>query len=305
MIRRFFGAQKTRFSNWQKAIAQVRKVYFSVHGRTPNIFRPRRFTEKMQWRKLFDVNPIYPVLCNKLAVRDFIAARIGDGYHVPVLWIGTPADIPFEQLEPPYVIKSNHACGQVMMIADRQSLEPAAIRETTTAWLSKPYGVHMEEAAYWAVPPRLFIERMLLTETGAPPEEHRLHLFHGKTAFIQTTIIENGVARHGAFHTPQWSPRDWYFTQQRNLVFPRPERLDEMIRLAEILGRDFDHLRVDFFDDGSRLWLSELTLFSWSGFGIFHPDEADFIFGSHWRLRAPMLRALATILLRRRAVPPN
>ena len=131
MIRKFYETQKTRLSDWQKAIAQVRKVYFSVHGRAPNIFRPRRFTEKMQWRKLFDDNPVYPVLCDKLAVRDFIAARIGDRYHVPVLWIGAPADIPFDQLEPPYVIKSNHACGQVIMVAGRASLNPAAIRQTT------------------------------------------------------------------------------------------------------------------------------------------------------------------------------
>ena len=303
MIRKFYETQKTRLSDWQKAIAQVRKVYFSVHGRAPNIFRPRRFTEKMQWRKLFDDNPVYPVLCDKLAVRDFIAARIGDRYHVPVLWIGAPADIPFDQLEPPYVIKSNHACGQVIMVAGRASLNPAAIRQTTTAWLAEPYGVHMEEAAYWAVPPRLFIEQMLLTKSGAPPDEHRLHLFQGKTAFIQTTVIEDGVARHGAFHTPQWSPQDWYFTQARNIVFPRPARLDEMIRLAEILGREFDYLRVDFFDDGQRLWLSELTLFSWSGLGIFHPDQADFTFGSYWRLRAPIWRALLKILLHRRPIP--
>jgi len=274
-----------------------------VHGRKPHIFRPRRFTEKMQWRKLFDMNPIYPVLCDKLAVRDFIAARIGDQYHVPVLWMGAPSDIPFEHIEPPYVIKSNHGCGQVMMIADRESIDPLAIRETTASWLAQPYGVHMEEMAYWPVPPRLFIERMLLTDTGAPPEEVRLHLFHGKTVFIQTTVVLDGVARHGAFYTPQWSRRDWYFTQQRNLVTQRPERLDEMIRIAEILGRDFDHLRVDFFDDGSRLWASELTLYSWSGFEMFHPDEADFEFGSHWRLRAPVLRALKTILLRSRPIP--
>ncbi len=302
-MQNFFDTQKARLAQWQKAIAQVRKIYLAKHGRQPNIFRPRRYTEKMQWRKLFDANPIFPVLCDKLAVRDFIAARVGKTYHVPVLWIGAPADIPFDAIEPPYVIKSNHACGQVIMIADRASIDAPAIRAATAAWLSQPHGVHLEEAGYWDVPPKLFIERMLLTDTGGPPAEFRLHLFHGKTAYIQTTVIEHGHARHGAFHTPQWEARDWYFTQHRNLVYPRPERLDEMIRLAEILGRDFDHLRVDFFDDGRALWASELTLYSWSGMGIFHPDEADFIFGSFWHLRMPMLRALRTILLRRRAVP--
>jgi hypothetical protein len=303
MIRNFFELQKRRLTQWRNAIAQLHEVYIEIHNRAPAIFRPRRFTEKMQWRKLFDANPIYPVLCDKLAVRDFIAARIGDQYHVPVLWIGAPADIPFETTPPPYVIKSNHACGQVMMITDRTSIDAPAMRKKAASWLTQPYGVRQEEAAYWSVPPLLFIEQMLQKDNGAPPDEIRVFTFHGKAVFIQTTVIENGVARHGRFHTPQWSPRDWYFTQARNHAYPKPERLDEMIRIAEILSRDFDHLRVDFFDDGNRLWASELTLFSWSGFGVFHPDEADFEMGNHWRLRAPMLRALAAILLRRRPIP--
>jgi hypothetical protein len=45
---------------------------------------PRRFTEKIQWRKLFDMNPVYAILCDKLAVRSYIAARIGEQFLVPL-----------------------------------------------------------------------------------------------------------------------------------------------------------------------------------------------------------------------------
>jgi hypothetical protein len=59
-----------------------------VHQRSPNILAPRRFTEKVQWRKLFDMNSIYPVLSDKLAVSIYSASRVGDKFLVPLLWSG-------------------------------------------------------------------------------------------------------------------------------------------------------------------------------------------------------------------------
>ena len=52
---------------------RVRRAYLEKHGRAPRLLRPRRFTEKIQWRKLFDFNPLFPTLCDKIAVRDYIA----------------------------------------------------------------------------------------------------------------------------------------------------------------------------------------------------------------------------------------
>ena len=48
-----------RIYQWGVAIHRVRTAYAHAHnGRKPRLLRPRRFTEKMQWRKLFDLNPI-------------------------------------------------------------------------------------------------------------------------------------------------------------------------------------------------------------------------------------------------------
>ena len=57
-------------------------------GFYPSLIFPTRYTEKIQWRKLFDLNPLYAVLCDKLAVRDVVRERIGPEYLVPLLWTG-------------------------------------------------------------------------------------------------------------------------------------------------------------------------------------------------------------------------
>jgi hypothetical protein len=85
----------------------VRGKYRSREGRKLRLYFPRRFSEKMQWRKLFDLDPRYAVLCDKRAVRDLIAERVGSDVLIPLLWIGdNPESVPFKTLDPPSVIKS-------------------------------------------------------------------------------------------------------------------------------------------------------------------------------------------------------
>jgi hypothetical protein len=126
-----------RIYQWRVAIHRVRAAYAHAHnGRKPRLLRPRRFTEKMQWRKLFDLNPIYAVISDKLAVRDFIATRVGTDVLVPLLWVGNdPSAVPFDAFDPPYVIKSTHASGRVLIVRQRQDADVDAAVATFRDWL--------------------------------------------------------------------------------------------------------------------------------------------------------------------------
>lgn len=277
---------------------RVRRAYARAHGRPLRLFRPRRFTEKIQWRKIFDFNPVFPVLCDKLAVRDYIAARVGTEHVIPLLWSGTPEDIPFDRVAPPYFLKSTHSSGQVVMIDRGEVPDKAAIRARAERWLAIDHGAAYDEPGYGPVPPRLMIEETVTTPDGARPDEIRLFVFDGRVAVINTVFVENGKIRNGAFHTRDWTRLSWHFTRTSDRDFPRPIRLDEMIALAERLGEGLDHVRVDVYDCGDRFWVGELTLYSWSGYSRFNPDEADLELGAHWRTRMPGWRSVIPALFR-------
>ena len=77
----------------------------------------------MQWRKLFDLNPLYSTLCDKIAVREFIEQRGGPDLLVPLLWFGNnPNAMPLDSIDLPYVIKSSHACAHTIIVEDRALL---------------------------------------------------------------------------------------------------------------------------------------------------------------------------------------
>lgn len=62
---------------------------------------------------------------------------------------------------------------------------------------------------------------------------------------------------------------------------PRPEKLEEMLELSRILSKDFEHVRVDWYNlpDG-RVLFGEMTFATWAGLAQWRPEEYDLIFGS-------------------------
>mgnify|MGYP003088285950 FL=1 len=60
----------------------------------------------------------------------------------------------------------------------------------------------------------------------------------------------------------------------------KPDRLDEMIRLAEILSKDIPFVRVDLYLINNEIFFGEMTFYPGSGFEEFTPFKWDEILGS-------------------------
>jgi TupA-like ATPgrasp len=293
-----------RFLDWLLAIRRVYLTYHNCHGFYPSIMFPVRFTEKIQWRKLFDLNPIYSILCDKLAVRDFVRERVGSDLLVPLLWSGDDPDaIPFDSIEPPYIIKSSHATGHTIIFEDKALLDKQAIRETARSWLSQCHGTRADEPGYVHVPHALMLERLLSNKDGSPPREHKIFVFHGRVRVIQSLTVSADRARFVSHHTPDWIELPWWLLAPRlGRPLNPPRRLNDIIKVAETLGAGFDHLRVDLYECDDRIYAGEMTLYSHSGLIPIKPDSADFVLGAYWRVRPHRLRALWAILARNREI---
>lgn len=279
-------------------IRRVCRDYRTVFGRHPNLLRPRRFTEKMQWRKLFDLNPLYPVLVDKIAARHFVASRVGSDWLPPLLWTGDTAnEIPFDTLEAPFILKCNHGSNLNVIVTDRATVDRERARETLQSGLAHSYGIQMREPGYVPVRPRLLAEQLMLERDGAPPLEHKIFVFDGHARVIWTIVSDQDRSRFDAVHSREWRPLGW---RAANRCYDKPlappKQLERFIALAERLGAGFDHIRVDFYEWNGNPRIGELTLYNLSGLWRFEPDEADFILGSCWKLRQPLRRSVASFL---------
>jgi hypothetical protein len=250
-------------------------IYYRAHGRLPDYAAPRLFTEKIQWRKLFDRNPLFPCLVDKLAVRGYVQRRAPTLKLPETLWIGNDPDaIPYAALPERFVLKPSHRSGDVLFVRSRKDLDHDRVAAICRRWLNSPYGRSRREWAYQGLTGRLIIEEMLRTGSGPDcSRDYRCHVFDGVVAAILViagTVDDGGHRFTGealAFDRT-WNRLPYHRLFDRasaNLDAGRPAPLDRMIAVADLLGRGIDYVRLDCFVIRRDVYFGELTIYPGSG----------------------------------------
>lgn len=241
-------------------------------GRWPNLATPRRLSELVQWRKLFDRNPAYVTFSDKLATKDWIAARLPELPSAETLWVGErPEDIPAALLTPGYIVKTNNASGQ-NYLPHRQELPRPAVDRQFRRWLRASAGKRWlgwldqgQEWAYWPVPPKIFVERQV--GAGRPLVDISVRVFDGRPLMVSCALDFKTEAKTSGYFWPNGAPVDDPAASTLPAGFSVPPAFFDAVRMAAILGQGFDYLRIDFLTDGEMLYAGEITCYPASGIG--------------------------------------
>lgn len=254
---------------------RVHLAYAWRHRRLLRLATPTRFTELVQWRKLYDRETSFSPFIDKLAVKSFVARRLGNEWVTPTLWSG--AELPDSPpCRPPFVVKSSHGCNQKRIV--RTGLEDwAEIQRASRRWMSRDYGRWLDEHAYRNIPRNLMIEPFIGTD-GALPVDYKLFVFHGVVAFIQVHLDREYNHRWLVFDT-QWKRVS---SPNNDPDPPKPAMLTRMIEGAELLGAEFDFVRVDLYDCSGSPRFGEMTFYPGSGLDPVDPPALDFTMGALW-----------------------
>jgi len=264
------------------------------HGRIPNLLKPRTFNEKIQWMKLFNRDPRLPAYADKIAVKKLVAEKIGDDWIIPTLWSGDdPAQIPFAELMPPYVIKTNQGSGTNFFAHTAADVEIDKIRALVGKWLESNQGIYCHEWHYFAIGASIIIEPILAIH-GETPSDFKFYVFSGKAHFIQVRT-DRLTGYHNTFFDINWQEQPFWLGRDPRpcIEIPRPRHLSDMITAAESIGGEFSFARVDLYDLPEGPKFGEVTFFPGGGQEVFNPPEVDRLFGDLWKLPRRELSALA------------
>jgi len=264
------------------------------HGRIPNLLSPHTFNEKIQWMKLFNRDPRLPIYADKIAVKKVVAEKIGDHWIIPTLWSGDdPAQIPFAQLMPPYVIKTNQGSGTNYFVHSTAGVEADKIRDLVGIWLQSNQGIYCYEWHYFAIKAAILIEPILMV-AGKMPRDFKFYVFDGKVHFIEVDIDRFTDSRN-VFFDRNWQRQQFSLGRRprASVEIRRPPHLSNMIAAAEAIGGEFSFARVDLYDLPERPKFGEVTFFPGGGQEVFNPPEIDRLFGELWTLPKCQLSALA------------
>lgn len=257
-------------------------------GRELNLANPSRYTEKLQWLKLFYRNEYMPIVSDKYEVREYLEAG-GYGYLLNDL-IAVYEDVDDFDVEPlpdRFVLKAAHGSGWNLIVTDKKSVNWHIWKKIMRSWMSQNLAWFGREWNYECQKPRLIVERYLEDDSGEL-RDFKIICLNGKPQFMQ--IDENRATNHKRMYiNPDGSLLKMGDSQDHNEM-PRVElgKIQlEMFRLAEMLSGPFPNVRVDFYACNDRIYFGEMTFFGGSGFYSFEPDEWDFVWGEKLQLPEP------------------
>lgn len=247
-----------------------------------NLKEPGKYTEKLQWLKLYDRNPAYTQMVDKHAVKDYVTSVLGEGYVIPTLGVWEHFDdIDFGSLPDQFVLKCTHDSGGLVICRDKSNMNMPKARETIMHALKRRYYLNTREWPYKDVKPRIIAEQYMVDESGCELKDYKFFVFNG---VMQAMFIVRGRNSDGETYS------DFFDREFRHLPLTsghpnsphpieKPEGFEEMIRLAEKLGKGIPQARIDFYNINGKIYFGEITFFHWSGLMHFQPEEWDVRFG--------------------------
>jgi len=250
-------------------------------GRRLNLKNPQRFTEKLQWLKLNWRNDLLTQCADKYAARQFVLNRVGPDLLNQLYGVYDRAEeINIAQLPDAFVLKVNHGCKQNIICPDKKKLDWEYTRRLLSKWLQGNNFYHSREWAYKNIVPKITCEKYL-TENNQVPTDYKFFCFNGIPRFVQTDS-DRFCGHKKYLYDMNWKIANFSLNGSRTQSESDnpPRRFSDLQKYAAKLAAGFPFVRVDLYCVADQIYFGEMTFYPTSGFGLFTPDETDFVFGS-------------------------
>jgi hypothetical protein len=226
------------------------------------------------------------MLSDKLLVRDYVAAKVGNEYLIPFFWTGNKAEeIPFDELPSKFVIKTTHGCAYNIIVTDKAQIDSEKIKLQLTKWLRQNYCQDTYVGLEWGyknIKPCIIIESFI-EENGKPPTDYKFWCFSGRVEYV--SLHFDRFEKHTTMSFDRnFEPSEFGF----NLPLysgecQRPRNYEAMLEVAESLAEGFDFIRVDLYNPRGRILFGEFTVYPGGGFARFLPARLDYVLGEKWQ----------------------
>ena len=264
-------------------VSYVKRQYKYITHHKLNLKNPVRYTEKLQYLRLFTYpkNPLVSKCAGRAGVREYLKEKGFEEYLIPIYGVFDKfEDIDFDKLPNQFVMKCTHACAFNEIVLDKAKFDKEASKKKFNKWLKTNYGKMTMERHYSPIKPQIIIEKYLGFD-GNLPTEYKIHVFNGKAKYMYVVTGRGVDIRYNNYYI-DWTPFDgaqfngWH---KRDEGVNKPDNWDAMVKLAEEMAKEFPFVRVDLYNINGKIYFSELTFTPAKGTLIFDDDKADFEIG--------------------------
>lgn len=271
------------FFNSMEAEEYLKRKYKSIMHKELDLDNPKSFNEKLQWLKINDHNPEYTIMVDKYEAKKYVASIIGEEYIVPTVAIyNNFEEIDLSKLPDRFVMKCTHDSGGIVICKDKSTYNKKYAKQKIKNRLKNNYYYMGREWPYKNVKPRIIIENYMEDKSQPDILDYKFFCFNGKVEYLYVS-----AGSHSKEQCLQFFDREYNLVDcKRNdyMAFTelpaRPKNFNKMIEFAELLSKGIEHVRIDFYEINGKLYFSEFTFYTGSGFIPFEKDEWDIKLGN-------------------------
>ena len=265
--------------------SSICKQYKKTCKKEIDLKNPQRFTEKLQWLKLFYRDDNMTAASDKYAVREYLNnLGYGELLNELIAVYDNVDDIDVDALPERFVLKASHGSGWNLIVKDKSTVDWKRQKRIMKSWLKQNLAWFGREWNYAGQKPRIIIEKYLEDDSG-DLKDFKFFCYNGVPHFVQVDRDRFGVHKQTYFDM-EWNKLN-IITGNVPVDEECPKMFEEMKKIAAELSKPFPHVRVDFYNVDDKIYFGEFTYFDGSGFYLFEPDEYDFEWGSKLQLPEP------------------
>lgn len=270
-----------------KAMLQLQ--YWVKFRRKLDLKNPRRFTEKIQWYKLYYKNDVMPACSDKYAVREYIRSK-GLAHILNELYavFEQPEDIRLADLPDKFVLKLSNGSGTNLLCRDKSQLNEGEVQQLFRDFRFRAEANLGREWPYMKAKPVIVAERLLEDDTHAnnAVNDYKIFCYDGKPTYVICISDRYSDRCNHLVYDTDWNKVHVASEGARiDEDAPRPDNLQEMLDIAATLSAEFPFARIDLYSVAGKVYFGEITFYPWSGYMEFEPEEFDFVLGEKFNLR--------------------
>ena len=291
---KFFIPKKWRFAllNFFKFIPDepmLRFQYMVKHHRRLNLKNPKRYTEKIQWYKLYYRNSLMPICVDKYRVREYVKQKGLSDILVNLFGVYDKVDdISFDKFPSRFVMKTTNGSGTNIICKDKNLLSQDEIKARVKSFLRQSDSHAGREWPYAGGGTRVVAEELLedFSNQEGAIFDYKFLCFNGKPEYV-CVDVDRFIKHKRNIYDIEWNnlrvSSDCPCVDDDHII-EKPKNYERMLEIVGILCQDFPHVRVDLYNINGKIYFGELTFFPWSGYVQFTPDPFDLEMGEKFAL---------------------
>ncbi|EEO25184.2 hypothetical protein HRAG_02241, partial [Helicobacter bilis ATCC 43879] len=196
-------------------------------------------------------------------------------------------EIDFSKLPQSFVLKTNHDCGGVVLVKDKESFlkDSKSFNEAMTKLtnhLNTNFYTLYREWHYKDIEPRIFAEEMLGDTQKHSLIDYKIHTMQNIISHIDVITDRHTGQKEIAMDT-KWQKMPFDYEKKSSQIPQKPIMLGEMLDMSLLLAQAFQYVRVDLYCVEMNIYVGELTFTPAGGTDKFTPQEWDKKLGDLWK----------------------